>query len=264
MRHQAIDELVDEHIPKRAYAEQWKTDELQERAQALLGQPFPIKDWASEEGVDDDDIRQRLYAETDRLYAEKEAKAGPETMRNVEKQLLLQVLDKHWREHLVMLDHLRSVIHLRGYAQRDPLNEYKSEAFQLFEGLLGQLRVEVTRQLGHIRILTEEEQAERKRAMAEFETRMRQQLEAQARAAAEAKAIGAAAMAGPIPAAPAPGARVQPMTAGGQPGVHAGDQQVAELDPADQESWGKVGRNAPCPCGSGKKYKHCHGRTAAA
>jgi preprotein translocase subunit SecA len=260
MRHQVIDDLVDQHIPKRAYAEQWQTDELQDRAASLLGHPFPVKEWAAEEGVDDEDIRRRLYDETDRRFAEKEAKVGSETMRNVEKQLLLQVLDKHWREHLVMLDHLRSVIHLRGYAQRDPLNEYKSEAFQLFEGLLGQLRVEVTRQLGNIRILTEEEQAERKRMVAEFEARMRQQMEAQARATADAREIGAAAMAGPIPAAPAPGERVQPMTAGGQPGAG----QVAELDPADQDSWGKVGRNAPCPCGSGKKFKHCHGRTAAA
>jgi preprotein translocase subunit SecA len=261
MRHQVIDDLVETHMPKRAYADQWQTDELQERAATLLGQQFPIKGWAEEEGVDDDDIRQRLYEQTDSAFAEKEAKVGAETMRNIEKQLLLQVLDRHWREHLVMLDHLRSVIHLRGYAQRDPLNEYKSEAFQLFEGLLGQLRVEVTRQLGNMRILSEEEQAERQRMIAEFEARMRQQMEAQNRALEEARQIGAAAIAGPIPAAPAAGARAQPSTAGAQ--ARAGGQ-VAELDPADPDSWGKIGRNAPCPCGSGKKFKHCHGRTAAA
>ncbi|HET7409594.1 MAG TPA: preprotein translocase subunit SecA, partial [Paracoccaceae bacterium] len=258
MRHQVIDDLVDAHMPKRAYADQWQIDDLHEKVAETLGHEFPIKDWAAEEGVDDDTIRERLFEKTDRRYAEKEEKAGPETMRNVEKQLLLQVLDKHWREHLIMLDHLRSVIHLRGYAQRDPLNEYKSEAFQLFEALLGGLRVDVTKQLGHIRILTEEERAERQRMMAEVEARMRQQMAAQAAAQENARAVGAAALAGPIPAAPAPGARVQPMTAGAQPG-----EQVGELDPADPESWGKVSRNAPCPCGSGKKFKHCHGRTAA-
>src|SRR5690606_10516069 len=258
MRHQVIDDMVDAHMPKRSYADQWRIEELHEKVAETLGTEFPIRDWAAEEGVDDDTIRERLWEETDRLYAEKEAKAGAETMRNVEKQLLLQVLDKHWREHLIMLDHLRSVIHLRGYAQRDPLNEYKSEAFQLFEGLLTALRVDVTKQLGHIRILTEEERAERQRMMAEVEARMRQQMATQSAAQENARAVGAAAMAGPIPAAPAAGARSQPMTAGAQPGA-----QVGELDPADPESWGKVSRNAACPCGSGKKFKHCHGRTVA-
>ena len=260
MRHQVIDDLVDAHIPKRAYHEQWLVDELHEKAAETLGHEFPIKDWAAEEGVDDDTLRERLYEGTDRLYAEKEEKAGAETMRGVEKQLLLQVLDKHWREHLVMLDHLRSVIHLRGYAQRDPLNEYKSEAFQLFEALLTALRVDVTKQLGHIRILTEEERAERQRMFAEVEERMRRQMAQQAAAERQAHEIGAAALAGPVPAAPAPGARSQPMTAGAQPGA---GQQVAELDPAEPGTWGKVGRNSPCPCGSGKKFKHCHGRTAS-
>src|SRR5690625_4000040 len=222
MRHQVIEDLVDPHMPKRAYADQLRVEELHESVAETLGHEFPIRDWAAEEGVDDDIVRERLLEETDRIYAEKEEKAGADTMRNGEKQLLLQVLDKHWRDHLIMLDHLRSVIHLRGYAQRDPLNEYKSEAFQLFEGLLAGLRVDVTRQLGHIRVLTEEEQAERQRMMAELEQRMRQQQEAQAAAAETARAVGAAALAGPVPAAPSPGARVQPMTAGAQAGDEIG------------------------------------------
>ncbi|MEM9140598.1 MAG: SEC-C metal-binding domain-containing protein [Pseudomonadota bacterium] len=249
MRHQLIDDLVDQHIPKRAYADQWETDALQEQVAENLGAPLPVKDWADEEGVDDETIRERLVEETDRIYAEKEEKIGAADLRNVEKSLLLQVLDHHWREHLVMLDHLRSVIGLRGYAQRDPLNEYKAEAFQLFDGLLNQLRVDVTKHLGHMQPMTEEELAERQRAMAEMEAQMRAQMEAQAQVDAAAHAIGTAAMAGaePVPEQPAP----QRITGGGA---------VAEIDNENPETWGKVGRNASCPCGSGKKFKHCHGR----
>ncbi|MEM1162863.1 MAG: preprotein translocase subunit SecA, partial [Pseudomonadota bacterium] len=127
MRHQVIDDMVEAHMPKKAYADQWETEAMQEQAADMLGEPFPVVDWANEEGTDDETIRERLIEETDRIYADKEAQIGAEDLRNYEKSLLLQVLDHHWREHLVMLDHLRSVIGLRGYAQRDPLNEYKSE-----------------------------------------------------------------------------------------------------------------------------------------
>ncbi|MEM7058003.1 MAG: preprotein translocase subunit SecA [Pseudomonadota bacterium] len=249
MRHQVIDDMVDTHMPKRAYADQWETEALETEAFEMLGHEFPIKAWADEEGVDDENIRERLYDETDRLYSEKEEKVGSEDLRNVEKSLLLQVLDGHWREHLVMLDHLRSVIGLRGYAQRDPLNEYKSEAFRLFEGLLTQLRLDVTKQLGHMRPMTEEEMAERQRMMEELEVKMQAQMEAAAEAQAAAQAIGAAAMAGADPEPVEP--QKQTISAG---------IAVAEIDPNDASTWGKIGRNAPCPCGSGKKYKHCHGR----
>ncbi len=160
-------------------------------------------------------------------------------MRNIEKSLLLQILDQHWREHLIMLEHLRSVVGLRGYAQRDPLNEYKSEAFALFEGLLSQLRSDVTRQLGALRPLTPEEQAERQRMIAEMQAQMQAKVEAAA--AAEA-------------------AKRQPAPAGAMAFALGDSRAATELDPADPETWGKTGRNAPCPCGSGKKYKHCHGR----
>ena len=252
MRHQIIDDMIERYIPKRAYADQWETEPFEEQAGELLGEDFPIQDWAAEEGVDDETIRERLIDETDRIYAEKEEKIGSEELRTYEKSLLLQVLDHHWREHLVMLDHLRSVIGLRHYAQKDPLNEYKSEAFQLFEGLLNQLRVDVTKQLGRIRPMTPEEMEEFQRQMEEQEAAMREEAERLAEAEAQAAAIGAAAMAGPDPEVDT--APRQTVTAG------AGGVALAEIDPQDPSTWGKVGRNAPCPCGSGKKYKHCHGR----
>ncbi len=163
-------------------------------------------------------------------------------MRQIEKSLLLQILDHLWKEHLVTLDHLRQGIGLRGYAQRDPLNEYKSEAFALFERLLGQLRVDVTRQLGGLRPMTPEEQAERQRMIAE----MQAQIEAQMRARAEAESSAR-----------------QALPAGAMDfRLGTEDPAAAEMDPADPATWGKTGRNAQCPCGSGKKYKHCHGRLA--
>ena len=160
-------------------------------------------------------------------------------MRNIEKSLLLQILDQHWREHLIMLEHLRSVVGLRGYAQRDPLNEYKSEAFDLYQRLGLQLRSDVTRQLGALRPLTPEEQAERERMMAEMQAEM--QAKVDAAAAAEA-------------------ARRRPVPAPALAFALGDGSAQAEIDPADPGTWGKTGRNAPCPCGSGKKYKHCHGR----
>jgi preprotein translocase subunit SecA len=246
MRHQVIDDLVTAHIPPRAYADQWETEALQSAVREQLGIDLPVQAWADEEGVDDEAIRERLYESTDAAMVEKEDKIGSTDMRDIEKSLLLQVLDHHWREHLVMLEHLRSVIGLRGYAQRDPLNEYKREAFQLFEGLLSQLRVDVTRHLGNMRPMTEEEIAEQRARLEAMEA----QQEAIAQAQAAAAAVGAAAMSGPEDAAEQ-SASLHRATAA---------QAVAEIDPDDPSTWGKVGRNAPCPCGSGKKFKHCHGR----
>jgi len=236
MRHTVIDDMVTEHMPPRAYADQWETAALEEEVRDLLGLDLPVQDWAAEEGVDDEAIRERLTEAADAAMVAKEEMIGGETMRQIEKGLLLQILDKHWREHLVMLDHLRAVIGFRGYAQKDPLNEYKREAFQLFEKLLVNLRRDVTRELGGIRPLTPEEQDERRRAIAEMQERM--QRETEAAAARAAASFG--------------------MAAGG--GAVSQGADVAEIDPANPETWGKVGRNAPCPCGSGKKFKHCHGR----
>ena len=242
MRHTVIEEMVARNIPKRAYSDQWKTEELEQEAEATFGHALPVQAWAAEEGVDDEQIRERLFEATDHACAEKEVQVGAPNMRNIEKSLLLQILDHHWRDHLVMLEHLRSVIGLRGYAQRDPLNEYKSEAFGLFEGLLSQLRGDVTRQLGGLRPLTPEEQAERQRMVEEMQAQMQAQIQDRAEAAAVQEA------------------RRPPPPAGAMAFALGESVAVSEIDPADPATWTKSGRNSSCPCGSGKKYKHCHGR----
>ncbi|SDN81332.1 preprotein translocase subunit SecA [Lutimaribacter pacificus] len=228
MRHEVIADLVDEHMPPKTYADQWDTDGLHDACIEYLTIDVPVGDWAAEEGVDDEEITERLEDASDKMMEEKAAAFGPDTMRQIEKQVLLQTIDGKWREHLLTLEHLRSVVGFRGYAQRDPLNEYKTEAFQLFEGMLDSLRLEVTQKLSQIRPLTQEEQQE-----------MIQQLAAQQ--AAQQAAFEAA--------ADESEART----------VAALEDGFDENDPA---TWGNPGRNEPCPCGSGKKFKHCHGRFA--
>ncbi|WP_281859815.1 preprotein translocase subunit SecA, partial [Litoreibacter halocynthiae] len=158
MRHQVIDDLVDQFIPAKSYADQWDMQGLYVAVMETLGMDLPVIAWAEEEGVDDGDIRERLYDASDKFMAKKAADFGPEQMRNIEKQLLLQTIDGKWRDHLLKLEHLRSVVGFRGYAQRDPLNEYKTESFQLFESMLDSLRVDVTEKLSKVRPLSEEEQ----------------------------------------------------------------------------------------------------------
>ncbi|MFW8593876.1 preprotein translocase subunit SecA [Cribrihabitans neustonicus] len=221
MRHDVIDELTDTFMPPKTYADQWDTAGLQEQVREKLGLDLPVAEWAAEEGVDDEQIRERLVEASDKLMAEKTEAFGPENMRNIEKQVLLQTIDKKWREHLLTLEHLRSVVGFRGYAQRDPLNEYKNESFQLFEGMLDSLREEVTQQLSRVRPMTEEEQQQMLHEMAARQAAMQQMAAARAAPAAEE---------------PAPG--------------------FVENDPS---TWGNPSRNDKCPCGSGKKFKHCHG-----
>ncbi|WP_136646043.1 preprotein translocase subunit SecA [Tabrizicola sp. YIM 78059] len=231
MRHQLISDLVDLNMPPKSYPDQWDVEGLTEACREMLNLDLPIADWASEEGVDQHGILERITEASDRMMAEKTEAFGAETMATIEKQVLLQAIDSKWREHLLRLEHLRSVVSFRGYAQRDPLNEYKTEAFQLFEGLLNSLRETVTQQLSRIRPVTKEEQ----------EAMMRQMLAAQqppaARIAAD-QGAGAAAAAPAATAAPA----------------------LAGFDAADPSTWGNPGRNEPCPCGSGEKFKHCHGK----
>jgi preprotein translocase subunit SecA len=228
MRHQVIDDLVDAHMPARSYAEQWDTQGLYAALLEKLNIDLPVIDWAKEEGVDDDVIRERLYEATDKQMAEKAEAFGAETMRSIEKQILLQTIDAKWREHLLTLEHLRSVVGFRGYAQRDPLNEYKSESFQLFGGMLDGLRADVTQKLGQVRPMSKEEQEQ-----------MMQQMLQQQQALAEAQRKAAEKITG---------------TAELPKGM-----AVAGFDENDPETWGNPGRNDPCPCGSGKKFKHCHG-----
>ncbi len=229
MRHQVIDDLVDFFIPARSYADQWDGAGLKQALAEKVGIDVPTTDWVEEEGVDADDIRERLYAASDELMAQKTEAFGPETMRNIEKQVLLQTIDAKWREHLLTLEHLRSVVGFRGYAQRDPLNEYKTESFQLFEVLLNALREDVTQKLAQVRPLTPEEQEEMMRQLAAQQAALRKAAQ-------------------PDQAPEDPGTVVEVSEA--RPG----------FDESDPSTWGNPGRNDPCPCGSGKKFKHCHGR----
>ncbi|MEM9901895.1 MAG: preprotein translocase subunit SecA [Pseudomonadota bacterium] len=240
MRYQVIDDLVDTFMPKKSYADQWETEKLYAAVLEKLGLDVPVIQWADEEGVDDDDVRERLYKASDELMAGKAVAFGPDNMRQIEKQVILQTIDTKWREHLLTLEHLRSVIGFRGYAQRDPLNEYKTEAFQLFSGLLDGLRVDVAQKLSQIRPLSEEEQ----RQMMEQLLAQQQRLQAPARTP---EPVGASA----APEAQ-PAGRAAPARAPGMP--------LPGSDESDQATWGTPGRNDPCPCGSGKKFKHCHGR----
>ncbi len=230
MRHTVIDDLVALHMPPKSYAEQWDTEGLYASIIEQLNVDVPVIDWAKKEGVDDEHIRERLYEATDTQMAEKTEAFGAETMRSIEKQILLQTIDGKWREHLLTLEHLRSVVGFRGYAQRDPLNEYKSESFQLFENMIDSLRSEVTQKLGQVRPMTAEEQEQ-----------MMQQMLAQQQAMADAQKKAAEQVLGK-------GAELPKGVA------------LAGFDENDPKTWGNPGRNDPCPCGSGKKFKHCHGR----
>ncbi len=221
MRHQVVDDLVDTHMPEKSYSEQWDMEGLRNQALEKLGVDIPAEAWGEEDGVEQDVVRERLAAASDALMEEKLAQFGATTLRNLEKQVLLETIDRKWREHLLTLDHLRSAVRFRGYAQKDPLNEYKSEGFILFETMLNSLREDITRYLSRIRPLSEDEQREMLRQIA---------LQQQSAAVAEAH----------------DGQAPTPLVEG-----------FDELDPS---TWGNPGRNDPCPCGSGKKFKHCHGK----
>ncbi|SDX34333.1 preprotein translocase subunit SecA [Roseicitreum antarcticum] len=223
MRHQVIDDLVDTYMPPKTYSDQWEGEALHEALQEKVSLDQPVTDWAEEDGVDQEVIRERLCEASDAAIAEKTEAFGPESMRNVEKQLLLQSIDAKWREHLVTLEHLRSAVNFRGYAQRDPLNEYKTESFTIFESMLNALRGDVVQKLSRIRPLTKAEQDEMLRQIS---------LQQQSRQVAATN----------------DGVAPAPLVDG-----------FDELDPA---TWGNPGRNDACPCGSGQKFKHCHGRIA--
>ncbi len=225
MRHEVIEDLVGEAIPPKSYPDQWDVERLHTSLVEALNMDLPIKDWADEEGVDDEVIIERVSEASDRMMAEKEEAFGSEQMRQIEKQFLLNTIDAKWREHLLTLEHLRSVVGFRGYAQRDPLNEYKNESFQLFETMLDSLRSEVTQKLSRVRPMTEEE----RQAM------LQQLVEQQAAATA--------------------GAQAHPV---GEP-EDGHPNAVPGFDENDPSTWGNPGRNDLCPCGSGKKFKHCHG-----
>ncbi len=241
MRHQVIEDLIDTYMPPRSYPDQWESEALEADIREKVGVDAPVVTWAAEEGVDAEVIRERLTEASDKSMTEKTAAFGPDTMRNVEKQILLQTIDEKWREHLLKLEHLRSVVGFRGYAQRDPLNEYKTESFQLFEGLLDSLREDVTQKLAKIRPMSPEEQ------QAMVQRLVEQQRRAQP-AAVPAQPAAPATVAAP---ATMPVAEIAPIVAA---------TPRAGFVESDMATWGNPGRNDLCPCGSGNKFKYCHGK----
>ena len=227
-REEVVEMLVSRHIPEKAYAEQWDGQGLQDEIFKNFGIELPIVEWTKEEGIADEEVRERIIRAVEERAASRATEFGIDVTRYVEKAILLQTLDQNWREHIVNLDHLRQYVGLRGYGQRDPLNEYKSEAFELFETLLATLRTEVVRQLMHVQIQT-----------------------------------------GPVPPledTPLPdmyASHINPLTGENEMQEREGLwPDDAPVDPNNPKTWDKVQRNAPCPCGSGRKYKHCHGALA--
>jgi preprotein translocase subunit SecA len=234
MRHETVENIVARTIPENALPDHWDVQGLHEECLRVFNLDLPVAEWAKEEGIADAEIQERLTSAIDRKMAEKSANYGTDVMRMAEKSILLQLLDQHWKDHLLQLDHLRQGINLRAYAQRDPLNEYKREAFELFEAMLATLRESVTAFLAHVELRVQRAEDAWPPAGTGGgtwqETRDDPAL-AEQRELAMANGDG-------WPAPPAAS------TAGdGSDGV----------DP-------RTPRNAPCPCGSGKKYKHCHGR----
>ena len=262
MRHEVVDSVVDDHIPEKAYPEQWDLDGMHDACRRLLGVDLPIKEWASEEGIADEEIRDRITKEADVHVAAKLSNYGADIWRLAEKSLLLQILDQSWKDHLLTLDHLRQGIGLRAYGQRDPLNEYKAESFEMFENMLASLREQTTQLLSHVELRVagpdeEDSPVPERRAPQMQETRRDPAL---ARAGAGAPADGPPA----LPPGGGGGRAPAPREAGEPAQATAGNGTVrrAAFDQRNPETWSRVGRNAPCPCGSGRKFKRCHGTLA--
>ncbi len=264
MRHEVVEDMVSRCIPPKAYAEQWDAAALQEEALRVLAIDMPVEEWAKEEGIADEEILERLISASDRKIAEKAANYGPEVLRLAEKSLLLQILDQIWKEHLLSLDHLRQGIGLRAYAQKDPLNEYKREAFDMFEEMLASLRESVVSVLSHLEISFGDE---------DEDALFAQQVEGEMHETHEDPAFAHAAANGGGVLHPAAEAAVQLVRhtaafpasvdpAEVPPGWRLHEPLGRWIDPDDTSSWGKVPRNAACPCGTGRKFKHCHGKAA--
>ena len=241
MRRDVIEAMVSRHIPEGVYAEQWKTAELKDDVQRVFGLDLPLDAWAREEGIAEEEIKNRLGESTDRLFAQKAAQYGPEVWRQVEKSVLMQLFDQSWKEHLLHLDHLRQGIGLRAYGQKDPLNEYKREAFNLFNDMLTGLREQTVNVLATLQLRMEAPPMPTGPATGQMHE------------VHEDPALAAAMASDPAfdPADPNGGEGVATLQ---RPRVNP------KADPNDPATWGKISRNAPCPCGSGKKFKHCHGR----
>ncbi len=224
MRHETVEAMVARFIPDNALPDQWDVDTLREDCLRIFNLDLPVKDWAKEEGIGDTEIKERIGQAADAKMAQKVANYGADIMRMAEKSLLLQVLDQNWKEHLVQLEHLRQGINLRAYAQRDPVNEYKREAFELFSGMLVELRETVTRVLAHVELRVQRGDETPEEV---------------------------------VPPPPRPRVMVERRE---DPAFAEAAGNGAAAATAVAAPWAKTPRNAPCPCGSGKKYKHCHGK----
>jgi preprotein translocase subunit SecA len=241
MRAEVVGAMVSRRVPEKAFHEQWELAELQEDVGRVLNVALPVQEWGHEDGIDETHLRERVENAADALMAAKAANMGPDLMRFIEKSLLLQVLDAVWKEHLYALDHLRQGIGLRAYGQRDPLNEYKAEAFALFNAMLDELKERVTMMLARVELAPEQPPpVMQPRPMQVIESHPEPE---SALGAREPEMALAGASSGPGPM----GMATQPMRAGA-------------VDPNDPGTWRNAGRNALCPCGSGRKYKHCHGK----
>ena len=226
-RHQVCEDMIEVHVPKKAYAEQWDIEGLTQAAKENLAMEIPFDEWAKEEGIADEEMLDRLKKSTDDAFQQLTNGIDGNEVQRVEKQILLQVIDRNWREHIQQLDALKKVIGLRSYGQRDPLNEYKSESFTLFDNLLGDLRQDVTKTMTRLLINAQVQRQQQ----------------------------------GPAPTPPpqqAPMARAPMDVVSRAAPQNASDPAQTPLDPAVTKN---ISRNSPCPCGSGKKFKHCHGRS---
>jgi preprotein translocase subunit SecA len=245
MRHAVIDQIIARAIPERSYPEQWDSEGLTAAAKTYLNIDAPIADWATEEGIDVETVRERLTATADQQAAAKTERFTPDIMKQVEKSILLQSIDGLWREHLVTLDHLQKVVGWRGLAQRDPLNEYKQEAYELFQALLTNLRELVTTQLSHVEIQV--------RPPATPQPNLDGLEEIHIDPLTGENEVDDELM---EPARPRTAAMLAAAAGTGGAAVAEADPRLKPIDPKLLIG---VSRNAPCPCGSGRKFKHCHG-----
>jgi preprotein translocase subunit SecA len=235
MRADVLDAMVARRVPEKAFSEQWELADLAADTSRLFNQVLPIENWGKEDGIDETHLRERIARSVDEMMAAKAANMGPELMRFIEKSLLLQTLDAVWKEHLYALDHLRQGIGLRAYGQKDPLNEYKTEAFVLFNTLLDELKERVTSLLSRVELAAEQPLPPRP---------MMPMIESH-----------------PDPGSGMVSSDVDVLEAP-PPIVTQQSLRSTAVDPADESTWSATPRNASCPCGSGKKYKHCHGKIA--
>jgi preprotein translocase subunit SecA len=242
MRAEIVESTVMRRVPEKAFAEQWQLKELAEDVKRVANLDLPVEDWGREEGIDERHLQERVEQAVDAMMAAKAANMGPELMRFIEKSLLIQTMDAVWKEHLYALDHLRQGIGLRAYGQRDPLNEYKSEAFALFNAMLDELKERVTSMLARVELAPEPVRPPPPLQMMELH---------------------------PQPMSVFAGEPEMALEGAGGSGSGAGSAALATrpmrsdaIDLNDPSTWRNTSRNAPCPCGSGRKYKHCHGRLA--